>query len=71
MFGALGQAFAKAGKVPTDARTVRTAVVAKMMTLQEFFKPVFWHENGRGVGWAKVNELCGSSWSQDTTCFCV
>ena len=33
MFEALGQAFAKAGKTPTDARTVRTAVVAKMMVL--------------------------------------
>ena len=30
---ALGQAFAKAGKTPADARTVRTAVGAKMMVL--------------------------------------
>ena len=34
MFEALGQAFAKA-KTPTDARTIRTAVVAKMMILEE------------------------------------
>ena len=27
---ALGQAFPKASKTPTDARTVRTAVVAKI-----------------------------------------
>ena len=37
MFEALGQAFAKAGKTPTDARTVRTAVVAKMMVVEESF----------------------------------
>ena len=40
MFGALGQAFAKAGKALTDARTVRTAVVAKMMVIEENVKPV-------------------------------
>ena len=32
---ALGQASAKAGKTRTDAGTVRTAVVAKMMLLEE------------------------------------
>ena len=35
------QAFAKARKTPTDARTVRTAVVAKMVVLEENLKPVF------------------------------
>ena len=35
MFEALGQAFAEAGKTPTNTRTVRTAVVAKMMILEE------------------------------------
>ena len=48
MFEALGQAFAKAGKTPTDARTVRTAVVAKMMILEENFKPVFCGTDGVG-----------------------
>ena len=48
MFEALGQAFAKAGKTPTDARTVRTAVVAKMMILEEIFKPVFCGTEGAG-----------------------
>ena len=41
MFEALGQAFAKAGKTPTDARTVRTAVVAKMMVLEENVQACF------------------------------
>ena len=41
MFDALGQALAKAGETPIDARTVRTAVVAKMVILEENFKPVF------------------------------
>ena len=35
MLEALGQAFAQAGKAPTDVRTVRTAVVAKMMVFEE------------------------------------
>ena len=35
MFEALGQAVAKSSKTPTDARTVRTAVVAKNMVLEE------------------------------------
>ena len=48
MFEAPGQAFAKAGKTPTDARTVRTAVVAKMMILGEIFKPVFCGTDGAG-----------------------
>ena len=48
MFEALGQAFAKAGKVPTDARTVRMAVVAKMTILEENFKPVFCGTDGAG-----------------------
>ena len=51
MFEALGQAFAKAGKTPTDARTVRTAVVAKLMVLEENFKPVF-------CGTDAVGETC-------------
>ena len=48
MLEALGQAFAKAGKTPTDARTVRTAVVAKMMFLEANFKPVFCGTDGAG-----------------------
>ena len=47
-FEALGQAFANAGKTPTDARAVRTAVVAKMITLEEKFKPVFCGTDGAG-----------------------
>ena len=41
MFEALCQAFAKAGKAPTDARTVRTAVVAKMMIQRGTFQACF------------------------------
>ena len=48
MFEALGQAFAEAGKSPTDARTVRTAVVTKMMILEENFTPVFCGTDGAG-----------------------
>ena len=48
MFEALGQASAKAGKTPTDVRTVRTAVVAKMMVLEENFNPVFGGTGGAG-----------------------
>ena len=48
MFEALGQAFAKADKAPTDAGTVRTAVVAKMMILEENFKPLFCGTDGAG-----------------------
>ena len=48
MFEALVQAFAKAGKAPTYARTVRTAVVAKMMVLEEKIKPVFCGTSGVG-----------------------
>ena len=36
------------GKTPTDVRTVRTAVVAKMMVLEENFKPVFCGTDGSG-----------------------
>ena len=48
MFEALGQAFAKAGKTPTDARTVRTAVVAQMMVHEENVKSVFCGTDGAG-----------------------
>ena len=48
MLEALGQAFDKAGKAPTDARTLRTAVVAKMMIFEENFKPVFCGTDGAG-----------------------
>ena len=48
MFEVLGHAFAKGGKTPTDVRTVRTAVVAKMMILVENFKPVFCGTDGAG-----------------------
>ena len=41
MFEALGQALAKAGKTPTDARTVRTAVVAKMMVQRGKYQACF------------------------------
>ena len=47
MFEAPGQAFAKAGK-PTVAGTVRTAVVAKMMILEENSMPVFCGTDGAG-----------------------
>ena len=55
-FEALGQAFANAGKTPTDARTVRTAVVAEMMVLEENFKPVFCGIDGTGepCTWKRV-----------------
>ena len=39
---------AKAGETPTDARTLRTAVVAKMMVLEENIKPVFCGTDGVG-----------------------
>ena len=48
MFEALDQALAKASKTPTDARTARTAVVAKMMVLEENVKPVFCGTDGAG-----------------------
>ena len=41
MFEALDHAFARAGKTPTDTRTVRTAVVAKVMVLGEKFQACF------------------------------
>ena len=71
MFEALGQAFAKACKTPTDARTVRTAVVAKIVILEENVKPVFfgtdgvhvetvlhWYEKGRCVRWLQGVACC-------------
>ena len=54
MFEALGQALAKAGKTPTDARTARTAVVANMMVLEENVKLVFWTDGaGETCTWRR------------------
>ena len=74
MFEALGQAFAKAGKAPADARTVRTAVVAKMMVLEENFKPVFCGTDGAGetCTWRRyctgMRKDEGEGWLQGVAC---
>ena len=74
MFEAVGQAFAKASKTPTDARTVRTAVVAKMMVLQENFKPVFCGTDGAGEPstWRRyctgMKKGRGVGWLQGVAC---